>query len=321
MWRQAGARGASAHKEWANRHAAAPAKAEFDRRFAGDLPKALAPAISAYKQKLAETKPVVATRKASEDALEVINGVVPETIGGSADLTGSNNTKTSQTRPITAGAYGNRYIHFGIREHGMAAAINGMALHGGVIPYGGTFLVFSDYARPSMRLASLMGIRSIFVMTHDSIGLGEDGPTHQPVEHLAALRAIPNHVVFRPADAVEAADSAAFKERSGDRYFIFDVQLHYVGAGYDPGDAEAGRKGAVSKQALLGLRRGSRRLNPKLAQDRGTMADLAWANMVKEVFLDSETDIGLISTPPGPYPQEAVVPPREMTHIRDRSTA
>ena len=139
-------------------------------------------------------------------ALEVINGAVPETIGGSADLTGSNNTKTSQTKNITPDDYGQRYIHYGVREHGMAAAINGLTLHGGIIPYGGTFLCFSDYARPAMRLASLMGIRSIFVMTHDSIGLGEDGPTHQPVEHLAALRAIPNHNVFRPADATEAAE-------------------------------------------------------------------------------------------------------------------
>ncbi|MEM1378302.1 MAG: transketolase family protein, partial [Pseudomonadota bacterium] len=141
-----------------------------------------------------------------EMALEVINAAVPETLGGSADLTGSNNTKTPQTAPITPDDFSGRYLHYGIREHGMAAAMNGIALHGGLVPYGGTFLVFSDYARPSMRLASLMGIRSIFVMTHDSIGLGEDGPTHQPVEHLAALRAIPNHMVFRPADAMETAE-------------------------------------------------------------------------------------------------------------------
>src|SRR5690606_950909 len=151
--------------------------------------------------------PAIATRNASEMALEVINDCVVEMIGGSADLTGSNNTKTSQTKPVTPDDFSGRYIHYGIREHGMAAAMNGMALHGGVIPYGGTFMCFSDYARPSMRLASLMGIRSIFVMTHDSIGLGEDGPTHQPVEHLAALRAIPNHLVLRPADAVEAAEA------------------------------------------------------------------------------------------------------------------
>src|SRR5690606_10404028 len=172
----------------------------------GELPATLDAVIADYKRKLANDKPKVATRKSSEMALEVINGAVPETIGGSADLTGSNNTKTSQTKPISAADFSGRYIHYGIREHGMAAAMNGITLHGGLIPYGGTFLTFSDYARPAMRLASLMGIRTIFVMTHDSIGLGEDGPTHQPVEHLAALRAIPNHYVFRPADAVETAE-------------------------------------------------------------------------------------------------------------------
>ncbi|MDW6021790.1 transketolase [Mesorhizobium sp. BAC0120] len=207
-WRKAGAASAGKRAEWQKRLEAADPKlrAEFERRIRGDLPERFDATIAAYKKKLVADKPKVATRKSSEMALEVINGLVPETIGGSADLTGSNNTKTSQTKEISPGNYGNRYIHFGIREHGMAAAINGMALHGGIIPYGGTFLCFSDYARPSMRLASLMGIRSIFVMTHDSIGLGEDGPTHQPVEHLAALRAIPNHIVFRPADAVETAE-------------------------------------------------------------------------------------------------------------------
>jgi transketolase len=207
-WRKAGEAGAPKRADWQKRLGAADAgkKAEFERRVSGILPGGFDAAIDDYKKKLAADKPKVATRKSSEMALEVINGVVPETIGGSADLTGSNNTKTSQTKPIVAGEYGNRYIHYGIREHGMAAAMTGLSLHGGVIPYGGTFLCFSDYARPSMRLASLMGIRSIYVMTHDSIGLGEDGPTHQPVEHLAALRAIPNHLVMRPADAVEAAE-------------------------------------------------------------------------------------------------------------------
>ncbi|MCO5158863.1 MAG: transketolase [Aquamicrobium sp.] len=208
-WRLAGLRSAKERKEWEKRLGAADAetRGEFERRMRGDLPAGLDEAIDAYKQKLAADKPKVATRKSSEMALEIINGIVPETIGGSADLTGSNNTKTSQTGPIKPGDYSGRYVFYGIREHGMAAAMNGMTLHGGVIPYGGTFLTFSDYARPAMRLASLMGIRSIFVMTHDSIGLGEDGPTHQPVEHLAALRAIPNHIVLRPADAVEAAEA------------------------------------------------------------------------------------------------------------------
>src|SRR5690606_30336899 len=165
-----------------------------ERRLRGDPPEALPTMIADYKTKIAKDNPKFATRTASEMSLEVINDCLTETIGGSADLTGSNNTKTSQTASVTPDDFTGRYIHYGIREHAMAAAMNGIALHGGLIPYGGTFLAFSDYARPAMRLASLMGIRSIFVMTHDSIGLGEDGPTHQPVEHLAALRAIPNHL-------------------------------------------------------------------------------------------------------------------------------
>ncbi len=207
-WRTVGEAGAKKRTEWEGRLAKADAKqrAEFERRNAGKLPQDFDTVIADYKKKLAADKPKVATRKSSEMALEVINGAVPETIGGSADLTGSNNTKTSQTKAITPNDYGQRYVHYGIRELGMAAAMNGLTLHGGIIPYGGTFMCFTDYARPAMRLASLMGIRSIFVMTHDSIGLGEDGPTHQPVEHLAALRAIPNHLVFRPADATEAAE-------------------------------------------------------------------------------------------------------------------
>ncbi len=206
-WREAGASGAGPRAEWEKRLAASgERRAEFERRMEGKLPAGFDEAIAAYKKQLAADKPKVATRKASEMALEVINGALAETIGGSADLTPSNNTKTSQTKELTADNYGNRYIHYGIREHAMAAAMNGIALHGGLIPYGGTFFCFTDYARPAMRLASLMGIRSLFVMTHDSIGLGEDGPTHQPVEHLAAMRAIPNHLVFRPADAVETAE-------------------------------------------------------------------------------------------------------------------
>ncbi|NTS32460.1 transketolase [Phyllobacterium sp. BT25] len=207
-WRAAGQRSLKEHASWSNRLASVDAgmRAEFERRVAGDLPAGFEAAIIAYKKKLSEEKPKVATRKASEMALEVINGIVPETIGGSADLTGSNNTKTTQTKNITPEDYGQRYVHYGIREHGMAAAMNGIALHAGLIPYSGTFLTFSDYARGAMRLSCVMGIRVIYVMTHDSIGLGEDGPTHQPVEHLAALRAIPNNYVFRPADVVETAE-------------------------------------------------------------------------------------------------------------------
>ena len=208
-WRAVGSAGAAKSAAWEKLHAALPAeqRAEWDRRIKGDLPANFDRTISDYKQKLAADKPKWATRKSSQMALEVINPVTPETLGGSADLTGSNNTKTAGLNPVKPGDYSGRYVYYGVREHGMAAAMNGIALHGGLIPYGGTFLVFTDYCRPSIRLSALMEQRVIYVMTHDSIGLGEDGPTHQPVEHIAALRAIPNLLVLRPADAVETAEA------------------------------------------------------------------------------------------------------------------
>ncbi len=205
-WRNAGERGRAARQDWERRLAASSQKAEFNRIMAGDLPAGFDEAVADYKKALANDPPWIATRNASQNALDIINAVLPETVGGSADLTGSNNTKSKDQKALTASGYGNSYIYYGIREHGMAAAMNGLALHGGVIPYGGTFMCFTDYCRPSIRLAALMGIRSIFVMTHDSIGLGEDGPTHQPVEHLAAMRVIPNLLNFRPCDAVETAE-------------------------------------------------------------------------------------------------------------------
>jgi transketolase len=205
-WRDVGARGSSARAEWEKRLAASPHKAEFTRVMSGALPANFDAAIAAFKKELAAKPPHIATRNSSQNALDVINPVVVEAIGGSADLTGSNNTKSKDLTALNAADYGGRYVYYGIREHGMAAALNGMALHGGVIPYGGTFFCFTDYCRPSIRLAALMGIRSIFVMTHDSIGLGEDGPTHQPVEHMAAMRVIPNILVLRPCDAVEAVE-------------------------------------------------------------------------------------------------------------------
>ncbi|WP_321501535.1 transketolase [Breoghania sp.] len=218
-WRIAGLRAAQANTDWEKRFAAADAetRAEFERRMRGDLPASLGEAIRKLKETLAQDKPSLATRKASEVALEAINAAVPETIGGSADLTGSNNTRTKDMKAITPDDFSGRFVHWGIREHGMAAAMNGMALHGGVIPYSGTFLVFTDYCRPAIRLSALMGIRVIYVMTHDSIGLGEDGPTHQPVEHVAALRAIPNLLVLRPADATETAEcwQMALENRNG----------------------------------------------------------------------------------------------------------
>ncbi len=208
-WRKAGARSQAAHAAWTQRLKAMSAdkRAEFERRMRGELPKdKLTSVVRSFKEKLAAEPKEIASRVASEQALEVLTAAVPEMVGGSADLTGSNNTRTKAMKAMSAADYGARFIHYGVREHGMAAAMNGMALHGGVIPYSGTFLVFSDYCRPAIRLAALMGERVIHVMTHDSIGLGEDGPTHQPVEHLAALRAIPNVLVFRPCDVVETVE-------------------------------------------------------------------------------------------------------------------
>jgi transketolase len=208
-WRAAGQRSVDARQAWRRRLDALDAhrRDEFERRMDGALADdRLATAVQAVKEKLAATPQNIATRAASEFALETLVPAVPEMIGGSADLTGSNNTKTKAMKPITAADFSGRFVHWGVREHGMAAAMNGMALHRGIIPYSGTFLVFADYCRPAIRLAALMRQRVIHVMTHDSIGLGEDGPTHQPVEHLAALRAMPNLRVFRPGDAVETVE-------------------------------------------------------------------------------------------------------------------
>jgi transketolase len=207
-WAKAGRKGRRQRKAWAERlKALTPEmRAEFERRMNGVRPHGLAAAVAGLKERLVAEPQNVATRKASEIALEVLTEAVPELVLGSADLTPSNNTKTKNLTAISPGSYGGRYIHYGIREHGMAAAMNGMALHGGLVPAGATFLVFTDYARPAMRIAALAGIPVVYVMTHDSIGLGEDGPTHQPVEHLAALRAMPKMRVFRPADAIETAE-------------------------------------------------------------------------------------------------------------------
>ncbi|QNM82930.1 transketolase [Sphingomonas sabuli] len=202
-WRDFGKRGQAKHKDWTDRLEASGKRDEFFARMAGKVDDSW---LQPHLDSLIANPPKVATRKASEMALEAINPVVTATIGGSADLTGSNNTKTKALQPLTAENYGGRYVYYGIREFGMAAAMNGMALHGGVIPYGGTFLVFTDYARPAIRLSALQKARVIYVMTHDSIGLGEDGPTHQPIEHLQSLRAMPGLEVYRPADAVETAE-------------------------------------------------------------------------------------------------------------------
>ncbi|WP_411352785.1 transketolase [Leisingera aquaemixtae] len=209
QWEEIGARGKSEREAWEARFAELSQQKQdrFNRAYGLDAPKKLSATIKALKKQVSETQPSVATRKSSEMALEVINPIMPETVGGSADLTGSNNTKTGDLGVFDTDNRKGRYVYWGIREHGMAAAMNGMALHGGMRPYGGTFFCFTDYARPAMRLAALSKIPTVFVMTHDSIGVGEDGPTHQPVEHLAICRATPNTYVFRPADTVETAEA------------------------------------------------------------------------------------------------------------------
>ena len=207
-WRIAGLRSGQAHRAWKDRlEAATPeVRGAFEKGLSGEIPTGFGEAVTLLKAKFTADKPSVATRKASETVLTALVPTLPTMVGGSADLTGSNNTKTPDTRPITPDDFSGRFIHYGVREHGMAAAMNGMALHGGILPYSGTFLAFADYCRPAIRLAALMNQRVIHVMTHDSIGLGEDGPTHQPVEHLASLRAMPNLYVFRPCDGVETAE-------------------------------------------------------------------------------------------------------------------
>jgi len=205
-WQAAGSRGASARRAWLKRLAHHPMRAEFERVMAGRLPENFHETMAALRADIAEKKPKLATRQSSQRALEALVPAVPEMAGGSADLTGSNLTLVKGMGFVTPGNFAGRYIHYGIREHGMAACMNGMALHGGLIPYSGTFFVFTDYMRPALRLAALMRLRVVHVLTHDSIGLGEDGPTHQPVEHLASLRAMPGVLTFRPADAMETAE-------------------------------------------------------------------------------------------------------------------
>ncbi|MGU9961402.1 MAG: transketolase [Candidatus Puniceispirillales bacterium WSBS_2018_MAG_OTU23] len=206
-WATAGARSVADYQAWQSRLDVSSKKKRFNAAIIGAMPKPLAAAMKALRQQFKDEAPTLATRQSSQKTLAVINAATDMTIGGSADLTGSNLTKTDDMAVVTAGKYKGRYIHYGIREHGMAAAMNGIALHGGFVPYGGTFMVFTDYARGAMRLSALMKQRVIYVMTHDSIGLGEDGPTHQPVEHLAMLRATPNIFTFRPGDAVEVAEA------------------------------------------------------------------------------------------------------------------
>ena len=219
LWREAGMERAKAHAEWRDRLTACDAsiRTEFERISGGDLPDNWSAGLVEFKRTLAAEQPKIASRVASQKTREVLTQALPEMVGGSADLSGSNGTRVAGMTAVTPGDFSGSYIHYGVREHAMAAAMNGMALHGGCIPYAGTFLIFSDYCRPAIRLSALMGQRVIYVMTHDSIGLGEDGPTHQPIEHLAALRAMPNLKLFRPADAMETVEcwQTAIENRSG----------------------------------------------------------------------------------------------------------
>ena len=281
-WRATGERGKAAKSEWEGRLKGNSRAAEFSARMKGELPKL--EDWADYKAKVATEKPKMATRKSSEAALSVLTQDVPALIGGSADLTGSNNTKTPSTGPLTAEDYAGRYVYYGIREFGMAAAMNGMALHGGVIPYGGTFLVFADYCRPAIRLAALQQIRSIFVMTHDSIGLGEDGPTHQPIEHLQSLRAMPNLLVMRPADTLETAECWELALQQLDRPSLLALSRQNLPAVRD--DASENRcakggyrlRGATAARQVVLVATGSEVENALAVadalEDRGVGADV-----------------------------------------------
>jgi transketolase len=275
-WRKIGTRGRPDFDAWTKRHAAAGQKTEFDRVQTGELPAAFGDAVQKIKNAFAAEAPKLATRQASQKVIEGLTPVMPELVGGSADLSGSNLTKGKAAVPIKAPDYKGDYIYYGVREHGMAAAMNGLALHGGVIPFGGTFLCFTDYARPSIRLSALMGQRIVYIMTHDSIGQGEDGPTHQPVEHMAALRAIPHLQVFRPCDGMETAECWALALQTRDKPSILAltrqavphlradaaVANHCARGGYVIRPAQGDRRGtilatgsevsiAVDAQALL----------------------------------------------------------------------
>jgi transketolase len=258
-WRAAGDRGAVTRADWEARLGASPARERFLAALSGDLPADVEAGLSAYVAEAVEARPNIATRKASEAALGVINAATDLTVGGSADLTHSNFTITKAMTSITADDFSGRYVRYGIREHGMAAAMNGIALHGGFIPYGGTFLVFADYARAAIRLSCLMRLRVIYVFTHDSIGVGEDGPTHQPVETLASLRCMPNLVTFRPADAVETAEcyAVALAERTSpsvlalSRQNLPTLRLQADGVNHSARGAYVLREAKARRQATL----------------------------------------------------------------------
>jgi len=254
-WHKVGQRSKAASAAWRERLAKSDKRAEFEALQSGEMPKAVRDALAALRTKFAGEAPKTATRQASGSVLEVLAPALPSLIGGSADLTPSNNTKAKSQKVISRDDFAGSYIHYGIREHGMAAAMNGMAAHGGIVPYGGTFLVFTDYCRPAIRLSALMKLRVIYVMTHDSIGLGEDGPTHQPIEQLAALRAIPHLQVFRPADAVETAECWELALAHTDRPSILALTRQPVPALRKDGGENRSARGAYVLAEADGARK------------------------------------------------------------------
>ncbi len=249
-WHEAGVRGLPARRAWLKRLANHPLRSEFTRVTAGRLPELWHESVAALKAELAEMQPCAATRHSSQRVLQALADAIPELVGGSADLTSSNLTQADSMAPVSAGNYAGRYIHFGIREHGMAACLNGMALHGGLLPYAGTFLVFTDYMRPALRLSALMRRRVVYVLTHDSIGVGQDGPTHQPIEHLASFRAMPNVHVLRPADAMETAECWELAVRRADGPSLLVLSRQAVPAvRTEAGENRCARGGYILKEA------------------------------------------------------------------------
>ena len=294
-WRAVGERGRDAREAWEARRAALDEnrRAEFDAAVAGDLPAGLTEALAGLKRTFAEEAPTIATRVANKQTIGAIADALPCLIGGSADLTGSNGTKTDELVPITPDDYGGRYLYFGVREHAMGAVMNGMALHGGVIPFGGTFLTFTDYCRPAIRLSALMELRVIYVMTHDSIGLGEDGPTHQPIEHLASLRAMPNLLLFRPADAVETAECWELALANAERPSVLALTRQGVpclraGEGGNGGGNACARGGYVLREASGG--------EPRVVL-LATGSECAIADEARQALEDDGVPTRLVSLP------------------------
>jgi transketolase len=287
-WQRAGGRGAAPRRAWLKRLARHPQRAEFERVIAGRLPENFHEVIAALRATIAESRPSLAGRAAGQKALEVLAPAVPELVGGSADLTPANLTSVKSLGVVTPGSYAGRYIHYGIREHAMAAAMNGIAVHGGLIPYGGTFFGFTDYMRPALRLAALMGLRVIHVLTHDSIGVGEDGPTHQPVEHLASLRAMPNMHVLRPADAMEVAEcwELALRRADGPSLLILSRQP-LPSLRNDTGENRCARGGYVLAEAD----------GPRAATLISTGSEVSIAMAARELLAAGGIRVAVVSLP------------------------